>query len=118
MCEECENPNALHLTYAEKRARMRAVWQPAGKSRMGFMATRAPTMPATVAAADSKNREDSLLGVSLQRHRYATIDIEGRTSNEAGALRGEECNHSGHFVSSPHSTDRNARDPLLSDLNL
>ena len=56
MCEDCENPNALHLTYAEKRARMRAVWQPAGKSRMGFMATCAPAAaavdPAPAATAD------------------------------------------------------------------
>lgn len=46
MCEECETPNALHLSYAEKRARIRAVWQPAGKARMGFMATCAPATPA------------------------------------------------------------------------
>lgn len=48
MCEECDSPNTLHLSYVEKRARMRAVWQPRGKSRMGFMASRAPTTPAAV----------------------------------------------------------------------
>jgi len=42
MCEECENPNALHLTYAEKRKRISAVWKPAKKSGGPFAVTQTP----------------------------------------------------------------------------
>lgn len=59
MCDECEDPNALHLTYAEKRARIRTVWQPAGKSRMGFMATCTPVTPS---------------GAVIEPSRFLTID--------------------------------------------
>ena len=42
MCEECETPGALHLTYAEKRKRISAIWKPARKTGQ-FAATQTPT---------------------------------------------------------------------------
>jgi len=51
MCEECENPNALHLTYAEKRKRISAVWKPARKAGRPMIAS-AAAAPAAAPAGD------------------------------------------------------------------
>jgi len=38
MCEDCENPTAQHLTFAEKRKRINAVWQPVRRPGRPFTA--------------------------------------------------------------------------------
>ncbi len=39
MCEDCENPTAQHLTFAEKRKRINTVWQPVRRPCRPFTAT-------------------------------------------------------------------------------
>lgn len=59
MCEECENPNALHLSYAEKRKRISAVWKPARKAGKPMIAS-ATSTPASAAgkAGSTSDRND------------------------------------------------------------
>ena len=45
MCEECENPAAVHLSYNEKRKRISAAWQPARKTGRQFAAVKVSNPP-------------------------------------------------------------------------
>jgi hypothetical protein len=60
MCEECESPNALHLTYAEKRKRISAVWKPARKAGRPMIAseTSAPAASAAGKGGSMESRDD------------------------------------------------------------
>jgi len=56
MCEECENPAAVHLNYSEKRKRIAATWQPARKGGRPFVASTVSD-PAPRKAETDKRRD-------------------------------------------------------------
>ncbi len=55
MCEECEDPNALHQSYAEKRKRISAVWKPNRKAGRPVVVS-APSAPAAAPGTHGEPR--------------------------------------------------------------
>jgi hypothetical protein len=58
MCEDCENPSAPHLTYAAKRKRISAVWQPARRAGKPFVVETVASGSAPADAEPAPQRTD------------------------------------------------------------